>query len=339
MRSALLPIVESIRPDTSRHVAADANRLRHTRDLPNDAVSVHVGLRRQISDRDRAVQARGHPPGKVEVVLQRLPALCPVRPLVALARRAGGPVDNGGPHAGGGVAASLRVRGSRTVGISPGAVPSLTSTPMTSHGNGSALPCSDSPARFVGQAGHRLAPRWALNYGPGRSRSCVTKGTPNLAVIERRRHDVLARVDGVKCLGPSYAERADVEMFLRLVDLVGWDAAQAFGEQEQPPSTGGQRSLRKQKHAAGLPMKGVAEHFNRWAVSNVRGQASQPADGSIATGKKNQWPAMHMDCVISRGPSVDSMMAPPGQVAGSPHRLSGHRVHIRPLSGPTSLGN
>jgi len=76
MRSVLLPIVESTRPDTSRHVAADANRLRHTRDLPNDAVSVHVGLRRQVSDRDRAVQARGHPPGKVKVVLQRLRALC-----------------------------------------------------------------------------------------------------------------------------------------------------------------------------------------------------------------------------------------------------------------------
>jgi len=67
----------------------------------------------------------------------------------------------------------------------------------------------------------------------------------------RRRHYVIARVDGVKCLGPSYAERADAELFVRLVDLVGWDAAQDFVEQEQPPSTGAQRSLRERAVAAG----------------------------------------------------------------------------------------
>lgn len=40
--------------------------------------------------------------------------------------------------------------------------------------------------------------------------------------LRRRRFVVYSRVDGAKAKGPSYAARPDAELFVKLVDLVGW---------------------------------------------------------------------------------------------------------------------
>jgi integrase len=71
----------------------------------------------------------------------------------------------------------------------------------------------------------------------------------------RRRYVVINRIEGAKVKGPSYADRADAELFVRLVDLAGWDAAQAYVAQEppaeQPAAPQPERTIRDRAVAAG----------------------------------------------------------------------------------------
>ena len=66
----------------------------------------------------------------------------------------------------------------------------------------------------------------------------------------RRRFVVYSREDGVKAKGPSYAQRPDAELFVRLIGLVGWEGAQEFVT-EPEPATPAERSVRERAVAAG----------------------------------------------------------------------------------------
>ena len=77
------------------------------------------------------------------------------------------------------------------------------------------------------------------------------KDSPMAWIEQRRcRFVVYSRVDGIKVKGPSYAERPDAELFVRLVDLVGWQVAAAYAADEEPADPG-LRSVRERAVAAG----------------------------------------------------------------------------------------
>jgi integrase len=69
----------------------------------------------------------------------------------------------------------------------------------------------------------------------------------------RRRHVVIERIDGVKVKGPSYADREEAELFVKMVTMFGWHFAVDFVNQapEPEPAAAAARTVRDRAVAAG----------------------------------------------------------------------------------------
>jgi hypothetical protein len=69
----------------------------------------------------------------------------------------------------------------------------------------------------------------------------------------RRRFVVYTRMDGAKAKGPSYAARADAELFVTLAERFGWQAAQDYvaGQDETVAAAPATRTVRERAVAAG----------------------------------------------------------------------------------------
>ena len=116
----------------------------------------------------------------------------------------------------------------------------------------------------------------------------------------RRRYCVITRIDETKVKGPTYADRADVELFVRLADEYGWQEAIAYVATVEPePQTPARpASVRERAVAAGATDDAQALPFTDPLLPAPPGR--EPSGVSVG-----ELVRLHIDSASARPKTID----------------------------------